>query len=330
MSSNPRLVEALDDANSGGECRRNNAVLNQTCRQLVFYNHSRTIAIKQKPTHYSARPLSSTSMAEIGSIYDGPSELVDCIKDHCSHYTLPSCGILKLLFDGRDGKSGYDYTWGFRIYRTTYCHPNSDSRFAKALEVLNEYLRFACFSCVEKRHKDAPPADGKANEQLWKHLRNEIIEDRELLEGASSDPAKILELAQNWVHHDCKAQTRDSPRYRFCLVIDDEVIDHLLHLPLPPSKEKDIPGIYSVKVFDIRHDSDFSCSETSDDDESDRESIPGIEDFFDGCFWSPVHYLPQLWFCDYQEDIFHPDYSWDGKLRFIPGMVAIQYGLPCQ
>ena len=239
-----------------------------------------------------------------------------------------------ILFDGREGKQhGRDYTWGFRIYRTTYARPDSDARFAKAIEVLNEYLRFACFSCVEKRHKDAPPADGKANEQLWTHLRNEIVEDRELLEGVSADPAKILELAQDWVHHDRKAQTQDSPRYRFCLVIDDEVIDHLLQLPLPPSKEMDIPGIYSVKVFDIRHDSDFSCSETSDDDESDssgRESIPGIEDFFEGYFWSPVHYLPQLWFCDYQEDIFHPDYSWDGKLRFIPGMVAIQYGLPCQ
>ena len=273
-------------------------------------------------------------MAEIASIYDGPPELVDCIKDHCSHYSLPSCGILKLLFDGREGKQhGRDYTWGFRIYRTTYTRPDSDARFAKAIEVLNEYLRFACFSCVEKRHKDAPPADGKANEQLWTHLRNEIVEDRELLEGVSADPAKILELAQDWVHHDRKAQTQDSPRYRFCLVIDDEVIDHLLQLPLPPSKEMDIPGIYSVKVFDIRHDSDFSCSETSDDDESDssgRESIPGIEDFFEGYFWSPVHYLPQLWFCDYQEDIFQPDYSWDGKLRFIPEMVAIQYGLPCQ
>jgi hypothetical protein len=100
-----------------------------------------------------------------------------------------------------------------------------------------------------KRHKDVPPADGKANEQLWKHLRNEIIEDRELLEGASADPAKILELAQDWVHYDRKAQTRDSPRYRFCLVIDDEVIDHLLQLPMPPSKEMDIPGIYSVKAF---------------------------------------------------------------------------------
>ena len=97
MPSNPRLVEALDDTNSGGECRRNNAVLDQTSRQLVFYNHSRTTAIKHKSTHYPARPLRSTSMAEIASIYDGPPELVDCIKDHCSHYTLPSCGILKLV-----------------------------------------------------------------------------------------------------------------------------------------------------------------------------------------------------------------------------------------
>jgi hypothetical protein len=37
-----------------------------------------------------------------------------------------------------------------------------------------------------------PPDDNTASEQLWQRPRHGIIEDRELLEGASETPAKIL------------------------------------------------------------------------------------------------------------------------------------------
>jgi hypothetical protein len=81
-------------------------------------------------------------------------------------------------------------------------------------------------------------------------VRHEVIEDPELLEGASETPDKILELTQQWVHLNRKATTGDSPRYRFFLVVDDEVIDQLLQLPMPARVTLNIPGLYSVKVYD--------------------------------------------------------------------------------
>ena len=68
--------------------------------------------------------------------------------------------------------------------------------------------------------------DNKANEQLWQRLRHEMVDDRELLDGVSA--SQLLTLHQEWVHLHLKAVTGDSPRYRFFLVVDDEVLDHLL------------------------------------------------------------------------------------------------------
>jgi hypothetical protein len=275
----------------------------------------------------------------VGS-HGGPPEMEDAIKDYFSYDCLPTCGIWKLLFNGRGEHS--DYTWGFRIYRTTYKRPDSDARFAKAIEVLNEYIRFECFSADDNRPKTVPPADGKANEQLWQRLRHDIVEDRELLEGASETPAKILELAQNWVHLDRRAKAGDSPRYRFFLVIDDEVIDHLIQLPMPARIERNIPAVYSVKVYDARHNSppEFSGGESESESESDsdadsegvEEGHEGcIEDSFEGWFWSPARHLAELWFCDYQtlfEELLSIDDSWGATQRFVPGKVALNYGLP--
>lgn len=227
---------------------------------------------------------------------DGPPELEDATKDYFSYDCLPTCGIFHLLSEGRSGHG--DYTWGFRIYRTTYYQPDSDAKFAKAIEVLNEYIRFECFSRDGDRPGTVPPADGKASEQLWQRLRHDIVEDRELLEGASKTPSKILELAQHWIHFDRKATTRNSPRYRFFLVIDDEVIDHLLQLPMPASKKRIIPALYSVTVYDARHNSPPEFSGGESDSESDHDSDTGseggeypvgVEDKFEGVFWCPAN-----------------------------------------
>jgi hypothetical protein len=128
-----------------------------------------------------------------------------------------------------------------------------------------------------------PPMDDKAHEQLWQRVRHEIIEDRELLEGASKTPNKILKLAQDWVHFDQKAKTKDSPRYRFFLVIDDEVIGNLLQLRIPANDKVSIPALYSIKVFDARVNSppEFSGGESdsdSDDCEEDEEEEEEEED----------------------------------------------------
>lgn len=121
----------------------------------------------------------------------------------------------------RRKESSGDYTWGFRIHRTTYNEPDPDARFAEAMKILNEYIRHERFSYVKDERRDGDvihaPLDGKANEQLWQRTRHEIIEDCEL-EGASQDPSKDFKLAHDWVRS-CRAQIRDSPRHRFVLCL---------------------------------------------------------------------------------------------------------------
>lgn len=256
----------------------------------------------------------------------GPPELQDAIDNRVSFRALPSCGVYKLLKLAYDGHG--DYTWGYRIYRTTYSWPDSDSRFAKAIEVLNEYIRYECSSFdTTKRPKEVSHLDDKASEQLSQRLRHEIIENRELLEGASENPDRILKLVQDWVHVNRKASTRDSPRYRFFLVIDDEVIDHLLRLPVPARLEFNVPTVYSIKVYDARINSppEFFGGESDSDSDADSED-PDWEDF-EGWFWSPASYLTELWFCDHHsgEELLNFDYSWGQKKRFIPSKVGINY-----
>ena len=284
----------------------------------------------------------SPSQASTMRLFEGPPELEDTIKDYCSEDTLPTCGILRLLRDGERRKQHNDYTWGFRIYRTTYNAPDSDARFAKALEVLNDYIRFRCFSRDERRSGSISPDDNTASEQLWQRLRHDIVEDRELPEGALETPAKILEVAQNWVHLDRKATTSDSPRYRFFLVVDDEVIDHLLQLARRAEHQRSVPWIYSVKVYNARHNSlsEFSDEDDDDDDDEDDEDedesdsdldpVPEYPDY-QGYFWCPATYLPDLYFCDYQEgteELISRDSSWDATQRFVPSMVVVKHALP--
>lgn len=264
----------------------------------------------------------------------GPPEFQDSIKGYFSYYSLPMCGVFRLLWLAQQGHG--DYTWGFRIYRTTYNEPDSDARFTKAIETLNEYIRYECFSYVkDERHSGDvihAPLDGKANEQLWHRMSHEIIEDREL-EGAPETPSKILKLAQDWVRS-CEARTGDSPRYRFFLVFDDEVINHLLQLPIPVDDKASVPAVYSVKVYDARFNSpsevsDGGCdSEDDDEDEDDYEDED--EDGFEGWFWTSAALLARLWFCGYQagDELVTIDHSWDATKRFVHTKAAIDYGLP--
>jgi hypothetical protein len=132
---------------------------------------------------------------------------------------------------------------------------------------------------------------------------------------------------------DRKATTSDSPRYRFFLVVDDQVIDHLLQLPMPAEHQRSVPWIYSVKVYDARHNSPSEFSdedEDEDESDSDSDSIPEYPDY-QGHFWCPATYLPDLYFCDYQEgteELISRDSSWDATRRFMPSMVVVKYALP--
>jgi hypothetical protein len=256
----------------------------------------------------------------------GPPELQNAIDGHYSYTVLPSCGIYRLLKFAQEGHG--DYTWGYRIYRTTYLRPDSDTRFATALEVINEYIRYECSNFdTTNRPESVQNLEAKASEQLRQRLEHDIVQDRELLEGASEDPDKILQLAQDWVHLDQKATTGDGPRYRFFLVIDDEVIDHLLLLPMPANPRFNIPTLYSVKVYDARTGPPSKYSGGESDSDSNASSEDSQWEGFEGWFWSPACYLTELWFCDWQaqEELLNWDFSWDDKRRYIPSKAGLSW-----
>lgn len=154
-----------------------------------------------------------------------PPELVNAINSarENRYHRLPEGGCHKLLRLGKDGKG--DYTWGYRIYRTTYNKPNSDVDFARAIEVFYEYIRDEVFS-YSNGEQVLEPVDGEANCQLWQRLRHNIVQDAGLLEGASESLDKLTELHQDWVHSHPGAKVPDHSFYRYFLVVDDEVINH--------------------------------------------------------------------------------------------------------
>jgi hypothetical protein len=128
--------------------------------------------------------------------YTPPQELVEAVNgEHNSeYYLLPEGRCHKLLSLGRSGKR--DYTWGFRIYRTTYNTPESDSEFARAIEILNAHMRVECFSYCDG-DSDLQYVDGKANRLLWQRMKHDIIQDSALLEGVSEFPVELLKMHQD-------------------------------------------------------------------------------------------------------------------------------------
>jgi hypothetical protein len=264
---------------------------------------------------------------QLHAVYaDAPPELKDAIQPQTSPRSPTILACQKLLDLALHGHK--EYTWGFRIYRTTYAKPNSDADFARAIEVLNEYIRWECFTSDEG---DRDPAElDKAKNQVWQRLKNEVVQDRELLEGAS--PAKILEVARDWVASIPNVTLVSTSRYRYCIVIDEEVIEHLLQLPMPAAYARTIPSVYSIKVHDLTFgvpdtyygapaDSDDDDDDEDDDDEDDEEMCKEEDDGFEGWFWISARHLLHLWFIDGTEagldELCSGDCSWNGEARFV-------------
>lgn len=113
-------------------------------------------------------------MSDRGSRPSEPPELTDAIQPQIGFQkSIPSSACQKLLDLALHGHK--DFTWGSRIYRTTYTGPNSDEDFERAIDVLDEYMRYECFSYYEGERDLADlgkPADGKANHHLWQRLNN--------------------------------------------------------------------------------------------------------------------------------------------------------------
>jgi hypothetical protein len=249
---------------------------------------------------------------------DAPAELKDAMQPQTSPRSPTILACQKLLDLALHGHK--EYIWGFRIYRTTYAKSNSDADFARAIEVLNEYIRWECFTCDEG---DRDPAElDKAKNQVWQRLDNEVVQDRELLEGAS--PAKILEVARDWVASIPNVTLVSTSRHRYCIVIDDKVIEHLLQLPMPAAYRRNIPGVYSVKVYDLTFgvpDTYYGAPSDSDDNDDDETMCDEEYEGCEGWFWVPAHHLLHLWFVDGTEagleELYRGGVSWNGEVQSV-------------
>lgn len=212
---------------------------------------------------------------------------------------------------------GGDYTWGYRIYRTTYNQPNSDADFARAIEVLNEYMRAECFT-YSKGHSTTEYVDGEANRQLWQRMKHDIVQDPDLLEGASASPEKLLKLHQDWVHTNPGARITDSSYYRHFLVIDDEVINHLLQLPMPAEYEHTIPTMYAVKLFDAWSNVPWDLYDCDPVNEPEEDAEDEDLADYEGWFWMSAFELVHFWFCEEKaavEELSVVDDCWGGQWR---------------
>lgn len=225
-----------------------------------------------------------------------------------------------------------DYTWGYRIFRTSYSQPNSDAEFQKAIDVLQEYIRHECYEdyyqeLEEEAWRDdtgEDTADGGPNQQLWKRLKNDIVQDREQLEGASS--AGIRALSQDWVHsRDTK--TFMSPRYRFSIIIDDEAVQTSLQHPKPAVLPLPATLMYAVNIVDAEFGlppSYFPPAEPNKRDKdgtTNEEEQPKIAEY-EGWFWASASKLMDLWFWDELTDA--SLYVWDLELRPVHFMTRLE------
>jgi hypothetical protein len=133
---------------------------------------------------------------------------------------------------------------------------------------------------------------------LWRRLANEIVQDRQLLEGAS--PEKIIQLAREWFPTQYPgAKVSHSSAHRYPLIIDDEVLRNLLALPLPPQYGRSAAATHTIEVCDLRVDDDDSDDDKDDGDESMSESSSEEEyddDGYRGWFLIGAFWLVGLWF----------------------------------
>jgi hypothetical protein len=142
--------------------------------------------------------------------------------------------------------------WGFTIWRTVFTS-GSDPTFARALDIINQWVKHECFEQVKQSHTStgAETQDYKEAQEVWKRYDNVVIEDR-TLDGASSEAVRQKFLA--WIEQKGVEQNKTS-RYRYCILIDEDVLETLGRFPTPPSRKfREKWQVYSLKVIDVEID----------------------------------------------------------------------------
>lgn len=142
--------------------------------------------------------------------------------------------------------------WGYSIWRTVFT-PGSDSAFARALDTINQWVKHECFTETNRAYvsADIQNHDYNAAREVWKRYRNDIIEDRDL---DSASPETVRQRFMAWIESRGMEQNQTS-RYRYCILIDEDVLETLSRFPTPPTRDLSAKWqLYSLKVIDVEID----------------------------------------------------------------------------
>jgi len=157
------------------------------------------------------------------------------------------------------------------------------------MRILSAHMRFACFEDADADSEQ--PLHDLANQELWRRVKSEVIEDRALFDGVP--PAAIQKHFHAWIEQqgvhlpniepsDPSLHMASSSTHRFCIIIDAEALQNLLRFPLRPTSDYDMDNHIGVKVLDV---------------ECHANSTDGYPPPFDeGWLWTSPRSLPEIWF----------------------------------
>ena len=117
-------------------------------------------------------------------------------------------GLYAKFRPSRDG-----WLWGYFIYRTAY---GPDEDLNQALAKLYRYIQCTI------QHR----GDSEAEELVRTGCKNVIVEDRELLEGAS--PTKVRNLFNESIRRETEYNSSTTPRSALCSMIDNHALRSIL------------------------------------------------------------------------------------------------------
>lgn len=124
-----------------------------------------------------------------------------------------------------DGSRNYPYSWGYAIFRTVYA-PGADEVFAKAVERLAVYAKFFTQDEHTRPRLGQGAFDPHPNEELRSRYYCEVVQDEDILAGASeSEVGGIFDV---WIRQHRRAATttsaspRPNARLLSYLMLDEE------------------------------------------------------------------------------------------------------------
>lgn len=150
----------------------------------------------------------------------------------------------------RDPLPSRAFTWGFTILRTVYTL-ESDTAFPIAVETLRRWMvHWARIEAFQASYDPSPrPYRTEPSEEIAARIWNEVVEDRERLDGASWET--VHNVFEAWLHSQGVDQERSlkrmpsNPRLNSCMVIDAAALAALQTMPetppnlsSPPTKEE--------------------------------------------------------------------------------------------